>query len=114
MTAAPRARSWPSVSPEAGRPAERAALQARVLEALACHDASSTAAVRCALNHPDAEQHVVIEQVYASLVALEHKQLVRRSINPAGTRPLWELRSSDSPPETARSHIMPSTAAGPV
>jgi hypothetical protein len=114
MTTAPTAQSWPSVSPEAQRPAERAALQVRVLEVLACNDASSTAAVRYALNHPDAEQHVVIEQVYACLVALEHKGLVRRSINAAGTRPLWELRSSDFPPETARSHIMASTAAGPV
>jgi hypothetical protein len=116
MTTASRMQPCAPVSPDARRPAERAALQARVLEVLACNDASSTAAVRDALNHPDHDQHVVIERVYASLVALEHKGLVRRSSNAAGTRPLWELRSPDSSPTTPRSHLMPmpSTATATV
>ncbi|OPX07374.1 hypothetical protein [Mycobacterium sp. AT1] len=115
MTAASRAQPCSPVSPNARRPAERAALQALVLEVLACNDTSSTAAVRDALNHPDTSgQHVVIEQVYASLVALEHKGLVRRSTNAAGTRPLWELCSPECPPPTPRSHTMPSTVTATV
>lgn len=59
----------------------------------------STAEVRDCLNQSDPARPVVIERVYAVLVALEHKGAVRRARNAIRTRPLWELAPAPTPTE---------------
>lgn len=113
------ASSWPpyaSTTPMPARPAPKAALQVQILEVLAHRaGASSTAAVRDALSsHPGADHNAVTERVYAALVALERRAMVRRCTNPSGTRPLWELASAHSPADTTRSHAMHCTHSAPV
>lgn len=111
MTTASRMQPYSASPPVPRRLAELSALQGRILEVLSCNGTSSTGAVRDALNPPEAEPRVVVERVYESLVALEHKGLVRRSTNAARTRPLWELRSPQSSLTTPRSHMMHSCSA---
>lgn len=67
--------------------------QARILATLLCASSPvTTAAVRDALNASDSEPRLVIERVYAALVALQHRGAVRRRNSPCGRRPLWEVR----------------------
>lgn len=111
-------RSFTTVAGEPSAP--KAALQARVVDVLALNPGGrSTADVRDFLHHPDpdhpcASHTVVIERVYAALVALEHKGMVRRSTNPTGNRPIWELDSPPCTTDTRRSHPMPSTVSTPT
>lgn len=84
-----------------------ATLRARILDVLARQSGpASTADVRDALNRRGAGHTVLIERVYAVLVAMERKALVHRSANPAGTRPLWQLGTPPAPIDTTRSHTM--------
>jgi hypothetical protein len=87
-------------------------LQARVLDALARQTGpSTTTELRAALDQPGCRP-VVIERVYAVLVALERKGLVHRGANAVGTRPVWEL---GAPPaiNTTRSDTMHCTVRTP-
>lgn len=105
-----------SAPPDTGRAfgingAAAPTLQARVLDALARRtSASTTTELRAALNHPGCQRAVVIERVYAVLVALERKGLVHRRANSMGTRPVWELASPPPAIDTMRSHTMHCTA----
>lgn len=86
-------------------------LQARVLDALARQTGpSTTTELRAALDPPGGGQPVVIERVYAVLVALERKGLVHRRANSMGTRPVWELASPPPAIDTTRSNTMHCTA----
>lgn len=96
-------------------PAAAATLQARVLDALARQAGPSTTTELCAaLNHPGCDRPVVIERVYAVLVALERKGLVHRRANAMGTRPVWELRTPPSSVNTTRSLAMHCATPTPV
>lgn len=96
-------------------PATATTLQARVLDGLARQAGPSTTAELCAaLNHHGCTRPVVIERVYAVLVALERRGRVHRGTNPVGTRPTWELRAPSSPIDTPRSHTMHCTVSAPI
>jgi hypothetical protein len=85
-------------------------LQARVLDALAHQTGpSTTSQLRAALNQPGCRP-VVIERVYAVLVALERKGLAQRHTNSVSTRPVWELSTPSPAVDTARSDTMDCTA----
>lgn len=91
------------------RPAQKpVSLQARVVGLLARADEPvSTSAVRDALDDPASGQLVVIERVYAALVALERKRVVQRVSAPeARTRPLWQLRTHGPVRDESRSPTM--------
>ena len=92
---------------------QAAGLQVRVLDALARQTGpSTTTGLRAALDQPG-DQPVVIERVYAVLVALERKGLVHRGANSVGTRPVWELASPLPAVDTTRSDTMHCTARTP-
>lgn len=96
-------------------PAAAPTLQARVLDALARQAGPSTTTELCAaLNHPGCDRPVVIERVYAVLVALERKGLVHRSANSMGTRPVWELGPPPPAIDTTRSDTMHCTVRTPA
>ncbi|WP_241474050.1 hypothetical protein [Mycolicibacterium neoaurum] len=89
-------------------------LQARVLDALARQTGpSTTSELRAALDQPGCRP-VVIERVYAVLVALERKRLVHRRANSMGTRPVWELRTPPSSVNTTRSPAMNCATSTPI
>lgn len=97
--------STPSTPPAPKTPS----LQERIVGLLARTDIpASTSALRDALaEDPASGQRVVIEPVYAALVALERKRVVRRIAVPeASTRPLWQLRTRGTPGEERRSQAM--------
>lgn len=101
---------WPgaNAAPTA-RPAPKpVSLQARVVGLLARADGPvSTSAVRDALDDPASGQRIVIERVYAALVALERKRVVERLSAPeARTRPLWQLRTHAPSRDEKRSPAM--------
>ena len=83
-------------------------LQARVVGLLARADGPvSTSAVRDALHDNASDRGVVIERVYAALVALERKRVVQRvSAAEASTRPLWQLRAHGPVCDEKRSPTM--------
>ncbi len=100
---------WPTASTASTpRPARKpVSLQARVVGQLARADGPvSTSAVREALDDP-AGLGVVIERVYAALVALERKRVVQRVSSESGTRPLWQLRTHGPVREEKRPTAMP-------
>ncbi|KDE97172.1 conserved hypothetical protein [uncultured Mycobacterium sp.] len=95
------------------RPAATPTLQARVLDELARQTGpSTTTELRAALDRPGC-QPVVIERVYAVLVALERKGLVYRRAKSVGTRPVWELGPPPAAIDTTRSDTMHCTPAPP-
>lgn len=98
-----------TAEPATGRPwatKQTAGLQTQVLDALARQTGpSTTTELRAALDQPGG-QPVVIERVYAVLVALERKGLVHRRANSVGTRPVWELASPPPTIDTTRSDTM--------
>ena len=88
-------------------------LQARVLDALARQSGpSTTTQLRAALDQPGCRP-VVIERVYAVLVALERKGLAHRSANSVGSRPVWELGAPPPAIDTTRSDTMHCTVHTP-
>lgn len=101
---------WPTASTAStSRPARTpVSLQARVLGQLArALVPVSTSAVREALDDPASGPCVVIERVYAALVALERKRVVQRVSSESGTRPLWQLRTHGPVREETRPTAMP-------
>lgn len=103
-----------SAEPATGRAwATKQTLQVRVLDALARQTGpSTTTQLRAALDQPGG-QPVVIERVYAVLVALERKGLVHRGANAVGTRPVWELGAPSPAIDTTRSNTMHCTVRTP-
>jgi hypothetical protein len=96
----------PTCEPTAPSQAPTSALHTRILDVMNCvAGPASTPQVRDCLNRSNTSRAVVIERVYAVLVALEHKGAVRRVCNATGTRPLWELTPIDGPTRTAESHM---------
>ncbi|WP_131542442.1 helix-turn-helix domain-containing protein [Mycolicibacterium vinylchloridicum] len=103
-----------STATDPDRVVSETTLQARVLNALARQSSpSTTTELRAALDRTGC-QPVVIERVYAALVALERKGLVHRGTNAMGTRPVWELGSPPPAIDTARSHTMHCTVRSPA
>jgi hypothetical protein len=101
---------WPTASTASTpRPARKpVSLQARVVGQLARADGPvSTSAVREALDDPASGPRVVIERVYAALVALERKRVVQRVSSESGARPLWQLRTHGPVREEKRPTAMP-------
>lgn len=97
------------------KPVAATPLRARVLDALARQTSpSTTTELVSALNHPGCGPTVVIERVYAVLVALERKGRAYRGTNLVGTRPTWELRAPSTPIDTTRSHTMQCTVSAHV
>lgn len=106
MTLPAFASADPSTGRACGDIRPAAPLQARVLDALVRQAGpSTTTQLRAALDRPDCGP-VVIERVYAVLVALERKGLVHRRANSVGTRPVWELASPPPAIDTTRSDTM--------
>lgn len=92
-----------------------ATLQMRVLDALARQgSASTTTEIRAAVDHSGCGPRVVIERVYAALVALERKGLVQRGANSTGSRPVWKLGTPPPGIDTSRSHTMRCGVPDPV
>ncbi|MCX2715644.1 hypothetical protein [Mycolicibacterium sp. J2] len=114
MTSPALVSTHPDATHEFGvRRGAAATLQARVLDALARQTGpSTTTQLRAALDQPGGRP-VVIERVYAVLVALERKGLVHRRANSVGTRPVWELGAPPPVIDTARSETMHCTVRTP-
>jgi hypothetical protein len=87
----------------------------RVLDALARQgSASTTTEIRAVVDHSGCGHGVVIERVYAALVALERKGLVQRGANSTGTRPVWKLGTPPRVVDTTTSHTMGCGVPNPV
>lgn len=104
----------PGTVPTPKRAQKPVSLQARVVGLLGRADGPvSTSAVRDSLDDPASGRHVVIERVYAALVALERKRVVQRVSAPeARSRPLWQLRTHGPVGEEMRSSAMPHNNSG--